>query len=267
MEPVVLEGIGLSDFLERIISEHAKPTTLIVCSTKAAFLHDLLESVLPDGTASHEADEDETGNDRREPTSAAAIPEPGHRLLQPTLHLLSKTWTIDVAFCPDLPHLLARLSVLTHQAEHRTREAEHPDSAERSKSKTPLLAIINPIELHRHTSSFSVQGLNRTFAAATEAAHLLGRKLVIAECGHQGAVQRAGSEALPDHAMERRHRDDRDTDAMASPWDEEVSMLNVTTKTFGAGERGWVGRTVSIRRIAERWCRFERVSAEHDAES
>ena len=48
----------------------------------------------------------------------------------------------------------------------------------------------------------------------------------------------------------------------SSVWDEEVSMLNVTTKTFGAGERGWVGRTVSIRRVAGRWCHFKRYEAE-----
>lgn len=44
-----------------------------------------------------------------------------------------------------------------------------------------------------------------------------------------------------------------------SPWDEHLSMLNVTTKTFGVGERGWVGRTVTVRQVAARWCRFVRL--------
>lgn len=62
-------------------------------------------------------------------------------------------------------------------------------------------------------------------------------------------------------------RHDRDTDESrqdgderdeSSPWDEQLSMLNVTTKTFGIGERGWVGRTVSVRQVAGRWCDFVR---------
>lgn len=44
------------------------------------------------------------------------------------------------------------------------------------------------------------------------------------------------------------------------PWDQQLSMLNVTTKTFGVGERGWVGRTVSVRQVAERWCEFTTLS-------
>ncbi|CAD0089502.1 unnamed protein product [Aureobasidium mustum] len=43
---------------------------------------------------------------------------------------------------------------------------------------------------------------------------------------------------------------------LTNPWDADVSMLNITTKTFGTGERGWVGRTVKIRQVAKRWCVF-----------
>lgn len=46
-------------------------------------------------------------------------------------------------------------------------------------------------------------------------------------------------------------------DVATNSWDEEVSMLNVTTKSFGAGERGWVGRTVAVRTVAGRWCAFK----------
>ena len=47
--------------------------------------------------------------------------------------------------------------------------------------------------------------------------------------------------------------DDKDgaqaVSSSASPWDEEISILNVTTTTFGARERGWVGRTSMIRTV------------------
>lgn len=50
----------------------------------------------------------------------------------------------------------------------------------------------------------------------------------------------------------------------SSPWDEQLSILNVTTKTFGVGDRGWVGRTVSIRQVAERWCEFVNFNEHED---
>jgi hypothetical protein len=88
-----------------------------------------------------------------------------------------------------------------------------------------MLAILDPIQLHRPTSAFSAQGLNRTFAVAVEAARHLNVRLVVAE-----------------------------TDANA--WSEELSMLNVTTKRLGELS---VGRTVTARAVAERWCTFERL--------
>jgi hypothetical protein len=42
-------------------------------------------------------------------------------------------------------------------------------------------------------------------------------------------------------------------------WDQDLSMLNITTKTFGAGERAWVGRTVRIRQVAGRWFEFRKL--------
>ncbi|CAD0088995.1 unnamed protein product [Aureobasidium vineae] len=51
-----------------------------------------------------------------------------------------------------------------------------------------------------------------------------------------------------------------DGDRLATnSWDQDVSMLNITTKTFGTGERGWVGRTVRIRQVANRWCEFQKL--------
>lgn len=40
-------------------------------------------------------------------------------------------------------------------------------------------------------------------------------------------------------------------------WDERLALLNETIR-FGAGAegRGWAGRTVSCRRVAERWFAF-----------
>jgi hypothetical protein len=44
------------------------------------------------------------------------------------------------------------------------------------------------------------------------------------------------------------------------PWEQEVSILNVSARRFGSagGERAWAGRTVKARRIAARWFSFQK---------
>ena len=167
-----------------------------------------------------------------------------HLLLQqPSLRLLASSQRIKLAFCPDVQHLRSYLS--TYQ---------RPDLA----CKT-LLAILNPIELHRPTAAFSAQGFNRSLSLAVEAASRTSSWLMIceslpgqtdtiqAEAGNLESAGETGSQGLS-------------RPSISNPWDEEVSILNVTTKSFGAGGRGWVGRTVTVRRVAERWCVFEQCS-------
>ena len=168
-----------------------------------------------------------------ESTATADTNPTQHHLLVPTLHLLSSSRTLKAVFCPEVPHLLAYLAQLSLSS------ANLPASA-----MPPLLAILNPLRQHQDTLSFSAQGLGRFFSTATHTAHTIGAKLIIAECP-------------PLH-------DDEDEDLLAdpsfaearSPWDNEVGMVNVTTKTFGAGDPGWQGRTVTLRQIASRWCSF-----------
>ncbi|KAI5239423.1 hypothetical protein E4T47_06623 [Aureobasidium subglaciale] len=101
-----------------------------------------------------------------------------------------------------------------------------------------LLMVMNP-------------GFNRTFASIVDTAHCLGQHLIMVECSH------------PEDEYETGAREDEDmpdgNHPALNPWDQDVSMLNITTKTFGAGERGWVGRTVNIRRIAQRWFAFRKL--------
>jgi len=272
MEPVVLEDVNIVDFVQYILDCHASPTTLIVCSTREAFLQDLLVAIrTSDGKSGTEIEfehgEIATGDDERSELEQtphhARRPPDVHPLLLPTLHLLSSSRTVDVAFCPDLTHLLAYLSVLL------TRHATISDVPivsglhDSNSIRKPLLAILNSIGFHRPTSSFSAQGLNRTIAAAVETAHQLNRRLVIAECidesSHEAMHDEDGIGVDHEGLEERDRADGTGASTSTSVWDEEVSILNITTKTFGAGQRGWVGRTVTIRRVAERWCRFERL--------
>lgn len=205
-----------------------------------------------------------------------------HPLLSPTLHLLSSTRDITVAFCPELPHLHAYLSALLSRHQGPSKDPSttlHPPTQAQNTSssepcKQPMLAILNPIALHKSTSAFSAQGLSKFFAAAVDTAYHLNRHLLIAECSSAVRSKRTDhhasdveDETYPIHRGPEigDGQDDGETrQSSASPWDEEVSILNVTTKSFGVGDRGWVGRTVSLRRMAERWCVFRKIDVKDD---
>lgn len=158
-----------------------------------------------------------------------------HPLLTPTLHLLKSTLPIRLAFCPSLEALRAHLAV------YRTNHAGEVNVS--GDAREPQLCILNMLALHRETTSFSAQGISRTLASAVEAAARCGQKLVISE--------------FP-APSDSNNEDDAEADVDRDPWSEQLSILNVTTKSFGVGSRGWAGRTVSARAVAERWCRFER---------
>ena len=228
--PLVLEGINLPDFVQYILKTHAAPSTLIICSTKEVFLQQLHHSHATN--ADHDRD---NGSPTRQQWTT------------PTLRLLVSSRTVKLAFCPELAHLRAYLAAHTHR--------EQNDSI-----PTRTLAILNPINVHKPTSAFSAQGLNRTLAVAVEAAHHTNSRLVLAEVPL--AVTHEDLPDLPDFPMEEEGVHGAATRPLASsPWDEEVSILNVTTKSFGTGERGWVGRTVKVRAVVGRWCVFRDVTA------
>ncbi|KAF2166103.1 hypothetical protein M409DRAFT_55445 [Zasmidium cellare ATCC 36951] len=221
--PVVLDVQSIHDFIQYVLDNHAVPSTLVVCSTKATFLEAL------QGEPQSSQDEQHAINPRR--------------LWQtPTLRLLSTSRTLKLAFCPDITHLRAYLATYTITVAKRSVEQ---DDALRLPSAQPIMAILNPIELHRPTSAFSAQGLNRTFSVATEAAHHTGSKLVMADIAKPHAISNLGEELQTAEAR-----------APTSPWEEELPILNVTTKRLGELS---VGRTVKIKSVAERWCFFEKM--------
>lgn len=203
--PIVLDVGSVQDFVQHVLKHHAPPSTLIVCSTRDAFMTSL----------------------RLAPQTTRSSDGLGHWLRTPTLRLLSTSRTLRVVFCPDVTHLRAYLATYSIAVADRTVEA----GSARPKDVQPILAILNPIELHRPTSAFSAQGLNRTFSVAIEATHVTNSKLILAEISPSPTTGQS-----PD------------------PWEEELSILNVTTKRLGDLS---VGRTVKARTVARRWCTFE----------
>lgn len=260
MKPTVLQDLTLIGFINFILEHHSLPTTIVICTSRDTFLQQLLRSESTSRPSVQSTDN---------PSDPEATPERHtESLLVPTLHLLSTSRTVDLAFCPSLHALQAYLSAYAARARSWSKATEARTTGESVRTgKVPILALLNPLALHRETSSFSAQGLSRTFASAVEAADRNRQKLIVTQFldGHVApedigegerdegmedvdvrmAVEAEGAGIGPEERSEK------------NPWDQEVGILNVTTRTFGAGERGWVGRTVMIRRVAERWCVFQ----------
>jgi hypothetical protein len=235
-KPTVLHPFTLRSFLLYILNRQREPTTVIICTSRDSFLQRLLSELAPDDS-----------------------------LLTPTLHLLSRSGSISVVFCPTLPSLLAHLSIYPSPVSMEE-DINMADTQQPNEQVVPTLALLFMLQLHSDTASNSAQGLSRTFASAVEASVRSRQRLIIVEPTsvfsplldvpvrdelHSGAHS---PEAL-DHAESERVGVPEQSD----PWDQPVPLLNVTSSRFGAGARGWVGRTVPVRSIAERWCVFDRI--------
>lgn len=238
----VLEGVSISTFVQYVLDKHSTTSVLIVCGTKETFAEQLQADVRLD--AAKRAEEAATDYEAVQMLGSA----PRRLESRPTLRLLSTLRNVRMVFCPDVMHLRAYLTMIAVKIEHTSAEPQTTGTPSR------ILAILDLVQLHRSTSAFSAQGLNRTFSAAVEAAFSTNSRLVVADCFAapdkvQGAEPPPEAEAPP-------LQSDVPTDA----WDEELSILNVTTKSFGVGERDWVGRTVKLRTVAQRWCVFEKLA-------
>lgn len=240
---MVLEAMTLPNFIQYITAQHCGVSTVVVCSGREAFFEHFL-----DARNSFVCDYGQSDQEISALLPTAAVrngsPVPWST---PSLRQLGTIKDIRMVFCPDITHLRAYL------ATYSTRDRKETDQMHET-GRQRILAILNPISLHRPTSAFSAQGLNRTLAIAVEAAHHTHSQLLLAEC--PVPVLTSEDPLMPDEPdVPARNQPTED------PWDQEVSILNVTTKSFGAGERGWVGRTVKLRTVAERWCTFESINS------
>lgn len=254
VRPTVLEGVSQPAFVQYLLDKHEGPASLLVCGTKQAFAEDLRAAATA-REARDDAGSSQPHLDEQRATSTIEASRQAQQLWNiPTLRSLATSRTVEVAFCPDITHLRAYL------ATYITRISGSGDIiAAEDSSGQRILAILNLVQLHRPTSAFSAQGLNRTFSAAIEAAYHTQSQLIIAECPADAPMP------VIDHVVDLSDEQPPQRLAAQSLWDEEVSILNVTTKSFGAGERGWVGRTVKLRTIAERWCTFETLPCQPEA--
>jgi hypothetical protein len=236
MSPTVLFPLTLAALLHHILATQSATatTTVIICSSRDDFLQDLSQSLQPDPSEHHD------GDDRIQ------------ELANPSLHNLLTTRLLKLAFCASVQTLLAYL----------TAYGVNPSPRANGCAEKTRLFIVNPLALHASTLSFSAQGLSRSFAAATETAIRVGAKLHVVECHSEGKATRREAEVEDLEVSGEDAGEVVTENENQDPWEQEVSILNVSTRRFGSnsGERTWAGRTVKAKWIAARWFRFEKVN-------
>ena len=235
--PTVLYPLTLPALLNHVLTTQAgaASTTLVICASRDTFIQNLSQSI----------QEDQING------QSGAL----QNLVTPTLHNLLTTRRVKLAFCTSVQALLAYLTAYGRAGIECNGEA---GGRER-------LVLVNPLELHAPTPSFSAQGLSRTFAAATDTALRTGAILHVVECptnrrdtrDHDNEPMDEMDESGVEHADTNEHKTDED------PWEQEVSILNVSARRFGSGsaDRAWAGRTVKTKRIAARWFRFHKLDS------
>lgn len=260
MDAVVCRPVTTTSLIEHVVKSRAPHKHLVICTNKASFLRQLLHSIHKQQSGLREHEE-------RAPSDYTV-----HPLLIRTLSLLRATESVHLAYCSSLSALHACLAALADKYHDDARITAGLETRE-----GPALILVNPISLHRESTAFSAQGLSKTFAFAVEAALCGDRKLVVVECVDQEVTEEArrpsavtdtsdgerGDSAMDVDAEADQGQDQRRHDregALSDAWDEQIPVLNSTTKTFGfARERSFLGRTVSVADVVARWCRFERL--------
>lgn len=240
--PTVLYPLTLPRLLHHVLAVKAPSTTLVICSSREIFLQHLLQSL----------EQDQSAEQEHEVNLQDLVP--------PSLHNLFTTRHVKLTFCATVQSLLAYLT-----AYGRDGTISHTKDGQQ---KARLL-LVNSLALHAPTPSFSAQGLSRAFAAAVETAQRTGAEMQLVECEvkHKKAEQGNNHDVdmdLDDRGGEENHVEGYHADEEgegADPWDQEVSILNVSARRYGSNneDRAWAGRTLKVKSIAARWFRFQRL--------
>ncbi|KAI4227157.1 MAG: hypothetical protein LQ349_006765 [Xanthoria aureola] len=212
------------EFIDYILRPHEHPSTVVVCSSREAFL-DRLSLSLHTETADSSTHID--GTEQSSPP-----------LLIPTIHQLATSKTVSMAFASSLPHLRAYLASYLPLRSPLDDSALLPPPGQQS----PLLAVYGLINLHRATTEYSVQGLSRSLAVAVEAADAWSMRLALVEASEdwESSNLESGPEAAAVTAND--------------PWKEQVPLLS--SSVLPSDERLRTGRTVEVRAVIAKWCSF-----------
>jgi hypothetical protein len=223
MKPTISNTTSALDIVRNLLLGTRSQTWLIICSSRPDFLRQLLQWLSGSSTESPRTSQ----RDHRETNFAAS-----HDILAPILDILANSRAINTAYCPTIDSLRACLATYDKPSE------DGPVNLNASVGRSRLV-ILDMVSLHHSTSEFSVQGLMRTFSSAVQAAARNNMTLALNEC-----------------------KDPLDQDSpIHGPvlWDSQVPLLSGSVR-MGGEASAFTGRRITVRRIAERWFRFENVT-------
>ena len=260
----VFLSITLLQFLKRISEKHKTPTTIVICSTREEFIHNLNIAVARAQESSNNADK-----------------EASRDFFSPSLMFLAGAQSVTLAFCPSLSSLHAYLSVYQAKAQNCC-EGVNSDSFDNSEC-LPTLALLNPISLFSDDSSrFSAHSVGKFFASAYEAAARAKQDLIVAECRPSNLMSKIESDAShlkhtidPERSGDASMADPEEvdmteqeigngfpdkerglTDNLLEPWTQLIPISDSNSKRFGSAQRRWLERSITVQTVAKRWCEF-----------
>lgn len=249
------------------------PTTMIICSTRNAFLSALLKETSipapePEMAPNPTEEVDPPATPSRDPAptegdSLGGLPfTRKHPLLIPSLQQISRSRYINTAFVPTVSHLRAYLSVLPSDPSLQASTHEYASKHEGTIAHSPLLLVYGLIELHRETSEWSTQGLGNTLAGLVEVGAGTGRRILVVERQEdvedevvvvdaddgEGDSDEEEKAARAERSRQRRHE---------GVWHERLPILSGSVRRVGA-DAEYVGRTVEVGMVLRRWFKFGR---------
>lgn len=212
--------------------------------------------------------------------------KPVHRLLTPTLHMLSIAPHTSMVFMPTVSHLRAWLTV-ADKSSFAPAPPSQPAADPRSTSKmgntsdvggqqSGRLVVWNLVTSSCHTSEWSVQGLSETLAALIDCGQRLGCSIELAEAVNPvtGTEQHNVGTDDEDQTMHDIPMETDEQDAGSDPGDEiavalqtapvqddiyhrRLPMLNGSSRRAGLDDSAaWSGGTVEVGVVLRRWLQF-----------
>jgi len=273
LTPLALPPCPPSELLTHVLAHQAYPTTLIICSTRTAFLSSLVEAVSPVEPPANSAPSvpQRPDHDVQDPEER---PEPGiegsghqekppiHPLLKPTLHQVASSRHLATAFTHTISHLRAYLSVFPFQSPN---PVPRPPVQQFDKpgTKTPLLVVYGLVALHKDTSEWSAQGLGTTLASLVEAGSRAGVRIMLVEerevctMSHDRGDGNGETAETVNEGQSELHETERQSQERSKSkevWMERLPILNGSTRRPGLDSgNGWSGRTVDVQSVLKRW--------------
>ncbi|QUC20222.1 uncharacterized protein UV8b_04463 [Ustilaginoidea virens] len=207
-QPVILPPATPSELLQHVIARTTYPTTVVIAWPRDQFLNALAQDVRQSARARRaDGDADEAAQ---------------HPLLHASLAQTAVSRHINLVFAPTVAHLRAYLSTFS-QSDIKT----PPPPASTPLEVPPLLLVYGHVELHRHGTQWSAQGLGFSTAVLVDGAMRNSHRAAIVE------PRRTGSTDELEQLLEQ--------------------TLPILTGTVCKDDGSWAGPVVALGRLLSSW--------------